>query len=157
MLFGAVGEHHPDLAVADDRSLEDNMQHVRRPAGKVVASGVMGKLQPPLAGDVHYIDVLSAGRPWPVLPVPTESEKLAVRRPRRRNGVASIRHALDVGPVLIHDVDLGQAGTAAYPRDLRIGARVPGGTDVGSAKRRELTQISTVRVGNPDFRVSRAR
>ena len=81
-------------------AFKDDVTAVRRPGRKVVAAGFMGELKPALAGDVHDVDVLPAGCAGAVLAVPTEGEELAVGRPRGRNGVAAVGHALDVAAVL---------------------------------------------------------
>src|SRR5271165_893933 len=73
LLLGAVGEHGPDLAFAVDGALEDDVAAVGRPGGEIVGAGVMGKLLPALGGDVHYVDVLTAGRAGTVLAVRTST------------------------------------------------------------------------------------
>src|SRR3954452_22714799 len=127
VLFGAIGKHGPYLRVSANLAFKHDMPPVRRPAWEIIAPRIVRKLQPALAGDVHDVDVLPARRAGAVLPVPTKGEHGAVGRPGRRDGVASIRQPLDVGSVLVHGVDLRKAGAAAYPRDLRVGSRVPGG------------------------------
>ena len=66
-----------------------------------------------LAGDVHHVDVLSAGIAGTVLAVPTEGQHAAVGRPRRRDGIAAVGHALHIGAILIHHVDLRLARAPA--------------------------------------------
>src|SRR5579859_1723458 len=107
MLFGAVGEHGPDLVVAIDGALEDQVAAVGRPAGEIVAAGVVCELDPTLGGDVHDVDVLPAGSAGTVFAVPAEGEELAVGGPGRGDGVTAVGHALDVGAVDVHGVDLG--------------------------------------------------
>src|SRR4051812_6279462 len=106
VLLGAIGQHCPDLAMSADLSLKDDVPAVWGPGGKIVAAGLMGELQPTLAGDIHDVDVLPARRARPVFAIPTEGEHGSVGSPGRRDRVASIRQALDVGSVLIHCVDL---------------------------------------------------
>src|ERR1700733_14069697 len=125
-----------------DGAFEDDVAAVGRPAGEVVASGVMSQLHPALAGDVHDVDVLTAGGSRAVLAVPAEGEHVAGRRPRRGNGIAPVGEALNIGAVLVHGVNLRKAGTAAHPGDLRVGAWIPCGRDVGSPERCDLAYIA---------------
>src|SRR6516162_529563 len=99
LLLGAVGEHGPDLAVTVDLSLKHDVPAIGSKAGKIVATRITGKLQPALAGDVHYVDILPAGRARTVFAVPTEGQHRAARRPRRRDGISPVGHAQHVRPV----------------------------------------------------------
>src|SRR5579863_4315287 len=56
MLLGPIGQHRPDLAMSPDSALKHDMTPVRRPAGKIVAPRIVRKLQPALAGNIHYVD-----------------------------------------------------------------------------------------------------
>src|SRR5271157_4124863 len=157
MLLGAVGEHGPDFSVAADGALKDDVTSVRGPGGVVVASGFVGNLKPALAGDVHDVDILTAGVARPVLAVPTEGDELAVGSPGGRDSIAAVCQALDVGAVLIHDVDLRLPGAPADPGQLRVGVRIPGGREVGTTEVGEPAQIGAARVGDPDFWIAGAR
>src|SRR5437588_6834845 len=121
MSLGAVGEHGPDLAAA----FEDDMSAVRRPRGEVVASLAMGELHPLMAGDVHEVDVLAAGRTGSVMTHPCIGEELPVRRPGRRDGVSAFGDFLGVSTVGFHHVYLWNTGAvSAHPGDLRAGLGV---------------------------------
>ena len=112
--------------------------------GIVVAAGVVRELKPLQrpAGNIHHVDVLAAGGARAVFAVPGEGEPLAVRRPRGRNRIAAVGHALNVGAILVHGVDLRQAGAAADPGNLRVRARIPSGRDIGPAERCDLVRAS---------------
>src|ERR1035441_7812545 len=157
MLAGSVGEHGPDFSVAADGALNDDVASVRSPGGEVVASGFVGDLKPALAGDVHDVDILTAGIAGPVLAVPTEGEELAIGSPGGGYGIPAVGQALNVGAVLVHGVDLRLPGAPADPGQLRVGARIPGGRDVGPAEVGEPAQIGAACVGDPDFGIAGAR
>src|SRR5258705_5766757 len=133
------------------------MPAVGGPGGKVAAATVVGKLDPALGGDLHDVNILSPGCAGSVLAVPGEGEKLAVGRPGDRCGVTAVGHALDGGAVCIHDVKLGKAGASADPGDLRAGARIEDGGDVGTAKAGDAAGERAVGVGDPDLGVAGAR
>ena len=127
--LGAVGEHGPDAHVvgaAVGGVGVDDVAVVGRPGGEVAAAAVVGELGPFPGGDLHDVDVLSAGRSGAVLAVPGEGEELSVGRPGGRGGVSSVGHLLHAGAVGVHDVELGQAGAVADEGDLGPGLGVVG-------------------------------
>src|SRR5665213_654360 len=82
--LGSVGEHGHDARV---RGLavgcigENDVAAIGGPGRKVAAADVVGELNPTLGGDLHDVDVLSAGCSGAVLAVPGEGEELAVGGP----------------------------------------------------------------------------
>ena len=79
LLLRAVGQHRPDIAASAQRPLKDNVAAIGSPAREVVAAGLVGELDPALAGHLHDVDVLPAGSSGAVLAVPTKGEKVAGR------------------------------------------------------------------------------
>src|SRR4051812_11236653 len=114
----AVGEHGPYLCTTAAADLEDDVAAVRRPRWIIAHPQLMGELHPALGSDVHHVDVLSAGSTRAIVAAPREGEELPVRRPRRRDGVTTVSHALQVGAIGVHDVDLRKPGAAAHERNL---------------------------------------
>src|SRR6266568_802950 len=156
MLLCPVGEHRPNLRVAADGSFKDDVTPIGRPGREVVAARFMGELEPTqrLAGDVHYINILAAGRARTVFAIPAKGEELSVGRPRRRDCVTAVGQALDIGAVLIHGVNLRQPRTAAHPGNLRIGAGVPSWRDIGPSEGRYLAWITAACIRNPNLRIA---
>src|SRR5271154_5342775 len=109
MELGTVGEHHPNFLPAGAAGLKDDMAAVGRPGWRIVASAIVSELYPLLAGNIHQIDVTRARLAGAILASPGQSKELAIRRPAWVDGIALIGHALQVGAVGFHGVDLGQA------------------------------------------------
>src|ERR1700761_6433280 len=83
-LLRTVGEHGHDACVvgtAVGRVCVDEMTAVRRPGGEVAATSVVRELNPFFRGDLHDVDVLSAGGARTVLAIPGEGDELAVGGP----------------------------------------------------------------------------
>ena len=74
LLMRAVGQHHPDLRMPANGSLEHDVAPIRRPRRKIVAARLVGHLQPVHASDFEYINVLPAWVAGPVLAIPTEGK-----------------------------------------------------------------------------------
>src|SRR5271170_7426836 len=66
----SIRQHAPYLVAAGAVRLKYDVASVRRPAGKVVASCVVGQLHPLLAGDIHQVNVVSARLSRPVFSHP---------------------------------------------------------------------------------------
>ena len=78
----------------------DDVATVGGPGREVAATAVVGELDPALeGGDLHDVDVLSAGGSGAVLAIPGEGDELAVGRPRGGGGVAAVGEAIDAGAV----------------------------------------------------------
>src|SRR5882757_4186644 len=116
----------------------------------------MGKLNPAFGGDLHDVDVLSTRCAGAVFSVPGEGEKLPVGRPGDRCGISAVGHALYGGAIAIHDVELGKADASADPGDLRAGAGIVDGRDIGTAVAGNAAGERTVGVGDPDLGVAGA-
>ena len=77
VLIGSIGEHRPDFRVATLPPFENDMAYVGSPGREVICACVVRQLLPPFGRDVHNVDVLTARRPWPILAIPAERQKLA--------------------------------------------------------------------------------
>src|ERR1035441_3159428 len=115
MLLSTIRQHGPDLILPSGSSLKYEMTAIRRPAWKIVAPGVMRQLNPLQRRNVHHINVLPTWCSRAVFAIPRESQKLPAWRPRRRHGIATIRHGLNIAAIGIHDVNLWQPGASAHP------------------------------------------
>src|ERR1700722_3633589 len=60
MLFGAIGKHGPYFGSATVLALEYDVPPIRRPRGEILPPRIVRELGPPLAGDIHDVDVLSS-------------------------------------------------------------------------------------------------
>src|SRR4051812_17758821 len=132
------------------------MAAVRRPRGKVATADIVSQLNPTLGRDFHHIDILPARSSGTIFAIPGEGKELSVWRPRWRCRISSIRHAADRRSVRIHDVELRQTGTSADPCDLRSGLWVEDGRDIRATEACNPMAAATVRVSNPDLRITSA-
>ncbi len=123
--LGSIRQHHPDLFLARAARLKHNMPPIRRPRRKIVAPAIMCQLHPLLAGDVHQVNVGSAGLTGTIFANPCHRQELSIRRPSWRNRVALVRDALLVRAVGLHGVNLRQSGLPADEGDLRSRLPVP--------------------------------
>src|ERR1700683_1269660 len=130
MKLGAVGEHHPEFLFARALGLKDNVGAIRRPRGIIVAPAVMRQLNPLLACDIHQVDIGRAGLAGTVLANPCQSKELAIRRPVGRDGISLVSHALLVGAVRLHGIDLRQSRAATDKSDVSAGLPIPDGADI---------------------------
>jgi hypothetical protein len=135
---------------------EGDVAAVGGPGGEVAAADVVGELDPLLGGDLHDVDVLSAGSAGAVLTIPGEGEELAVGGPGDRGCIAAVGHAGDAGAVGVHDVELGKAGAAADPGDLCAGLGVVGGRDVGTLVAGDAVGDGALGIGDPDLGIAGA-
>src|SRR5579859_5678288 len=119
LYVASIRQHFPDLVGARAVRLKDNVTAIRRPAGKIIATRVVGELHPLLAGNIHQIKVVRARLSRPVLALPGEGKKLSVWRPVWRDRVTLLGDPLHVGAVGLHGIDLRQAAASAYEGDLR--------------------------------------
>src|SRR5580692_1273739 len=128
--------------MAADVALEDDVAAVGGPGRVVVGAGLVSDLEPAHRGDVHDVNILTARVAWPVFAIPAKGEQRAIRGPGWRNGIASVREPLHAGAVDVHGVDLRLAGAPSGPGNLRVGARVEGGRNVGAFERSQAVKIA---------------
>src|ERR1700733_5827758 len=99
MLLSAVGKHRPNFRSATVLALEYDVPSIRRPRGEILPPRIMRELGPTLAGNVHYVNVLTPGGARTILAVPRKRQKLSVRRPGRRGCISAVGHALHAGSI----------------------------------------------------------
>src|ERR1039458_6273811 len=157
LYVGAVGQHGPYLVGSRAVGLKHNVAAVRRPAGEIVAPRIVRELYPLLAGDIHQIQVVGTRFSGPVLAHPGERQKLSVRRPVGRNGIALIGDPLQVGAVRFHGVDLRQAGAPADERDLAASFAIPGWSNVGPLVVSQAARVSSGGIDYENIGVAVAR
>src|SRR5436309_340858 len=117
--LGAVREHRPNLFRSGTARLKDDMSAIRGPGWEIVATAIVRKLHPLLAGEIHQVDIIGARRSRTVLPEPGKGQKLTVRSPGRGHRIALVRHALHICAVCLHGVNLRQPSASADKGDLR--------------------------------------
>jgi len=103
---GAVGEHGPYLVGAGAVDWK-TMWRPSATSREVVATGVVGELDPLLAGDVHKIKIVGAGSPGRTY-ASRKRSGTGHWATSWRDGVALIGEALEVGAIRFHGIDLGR-------------------------------------------------
>src|ERR1700678_499510 len=157
MELGAVGQHLPDFFFAGAAGLKDYVAAIGRPRREIVASAIVGELNPLFAGDIHQINIGGAGFSGAIFPGPCKSQKLSVGRPVGRDGIALVRHTLLVGAVSLHGINLRQPSAAAYEGDLGGGLAIPGGRNIWPAASRHRIEIPAGAIAHINFRMTGAR
>src|SRR5712664_2891872 len=114
MRLRTVRKHGPDLPGAAAGGFENEMAAVRRPTGTLVAALVACQLYKLAGGGVHDVDVVIV-----VGAAPTESQQLAIGRPRRVDDITLVGEVQFrfAGAVGIHQVELWGAAAVADEGD----------------------------------------
>src|SRR5207302_2126100 len=157
MKFGAVGEHLPDFLLARPAGLKDNVAAIRRPRGKIVTPAIVSELNPLLAGDIHQVNIGGARLAGAILADPGQSEELAVGRPVGRDRVTLVGHALLIGAIGFHGIDLRQSSAAANESDLRTGLAVPYGRNVRTFTGGHATKVAAAGITDINCGTATAR
>src|SRR5579862_195001 len=133
------------------------MPSIRCPPRKIVAPAIVCELNPLFTGNIHQVDIGRSRLSRPILTRPCQSQELPVRRPVWRDRISLIGHALLVGTVGLHGVNLRQPGIAAYEGYLRPGLAIPRGRSIRALARGHGTKISAGSVADINLRVAVAR
>src|SRR5882762_6604880 len=68
----AIRQHGPYLVAARTVGLKNNVPSIRRPAGEIIAPGIVRELYPLFAGDDHQVKIVGTRFSRPVLAHPGE-------------------------------------------------------------------------------------
>src|ERR1700733_2963041 len=136
-----VRQHAPNFFLTGPARLKNKMPSIRRPGRKIVAPAIVGQLHPLLAGNIHQVKVRRARRARTILANPGKTQKLPVGCPVRGYGIPLIGHALLVGAVGFHGINLRQTRAPADKRELRIRFPVPRWRNIRLPGGRQAMQI----------------
>jgi hypothetical protein len=147
-------KHRPDLRAMPDLPLEHDVPSIRRPRWKVVDAGLVRRLQPVLAGNIHHVDVLPAGIAGTVFAVPTarpagrRSTTMRARwHSRCRSCAARWRHP---------DPSRKSAARPSARSQMQAGCRCADSTPAKHPSRTTSCwcSVAAANVGHPDIRMA---
>src|SRR5229473_6920131 len=151
MRLGAIGQHGPNLARAAACRFKNEVAAVGRPTGALVAALVAGQLDNLAGSGVHDVKVVIV-----VGAAPTESQQLAIGRPRGVNDITLVGEVefRCAGTIGVHQVELGSAGAVADESDGLAGFRIPIGRGAcaigdGQALGAAAVDVGDVKLGIP--------